>query len=82
MGPATEQIRVSDTVKRELKRRMREGESFNDVLERVLGETSEADFYDGFGMLSDDQADVIREGREQAKPERTERMRRLADEDT
>lgn len=81
MGTATEQIRVSDTVKRELKRRMRDGESFNDVLERILGETSAADFDDGFGMLSDDQADVIREGREQAKQEWTER-RRLADKNT
>lgn len=81
MGTATEQIRVSDTVKRELERRKREDESYNDVLERVLGETPDADFYEGFGMLSDEQADAIREGRDRAKAQRKDRMRRLADED-
>lgn len=81
MGTADEQIRVSDAVKRELERRMRDGESFNDVLERLLGEPSEGDFYDGFGMLSDEQADFIRENREQAKDERKEQLRRLAGED-
>jgi len=36
MGTANEQIRVSDTVKREIERRRREGESSNDALERIL----------------------------------------------
>ncbi|MEF8839762.1 MAG: antitoxin VapB family protein [Haloarculaceae archaeon] len=77
MGTADEQIRVSDRVKRELDRRRREGESYNDVLERLLEENTEADFYDGFGILSDEEADWIREQREEATEERTERMRRL-----
>lgn len=81
MAIADEQIRVSERVKRELKRRMREGESFNDVLERILTENTEADFYDGFGILSDEQADSIREERERAREERKGRMRRLAGED-
>lgn len=68
-------------MKRELERRKREGESYNDVLERVLGETPDADFYEGFGILSDDQADAIRKGRDRAKAQRKDRMRRLADED-
>jgi predicted CopG family antitoxin len=38
MATADEQIRVSDRVKRELNRLRREGESYNDVLERVLDE--------------------------------------------
>ncbi len=45
MGTADEQIRVSDRVKRELERRKRESESYNDVLEQVLEDT-EADFDD------------------------------------
>lgn len=77
MATADEQIRVSDRVKRELDRRRREGESYNDVLERLLGKHTEADFYDGFGILSDDAADWIREKREAAKEKRIERMRRL-----
>ncbi|ELY48863.1 antitoxin VapB family protein [Natronolimnohabitans innermongolicus] len=78
MGAANEQIRISDRVKRELERRKRENESYNDVLERVL-EDSEAGFDDGFGILSDEQADRLREGRENATEKRRERMRRLGD---
>ena len=77
MATADEQIRVSDRVKAELDRRRREGESYNDVLERLLDESTESDFYDGFGMLSDEQADWIRERRQEAKERRRERMRRL-----
>lgn len=60
MGSADEQIRISARAKRELERRKRGNESYNDVLERVL-EDSEADFDDGFGILSDEQADRLRE---------------------
>jgi len=81
MATADEQIRVSDRVKRRLDRRRREGESFNDVLERVLNESEEADFNDGFGILSDEDTDWIRDKREKSKEQRKERMRRL-DEDT
>ena len=77
MATADEQIRVSDRVKAELDRRRREGESYNDVLERLLNESTESDFYDGFGMLSDEQADWIREKRQESKERRKERMRRL-----
>ncbi len=76
MGTADEQIRVSDTVKRELEKHKREGESYNDVLERVLGETAVGDFYDGFGRWSDEEAQEIREARQNAKEKRKERMRR------
>jgi predicted CopG family antitoxin len=80
MATANEQIRVSDRVKRILDRRRREGESYNDVLERLLGENSDADFYDGFGMLSDEEADWIREKRERAKEKRKRRSRQLSGE--
>ena len=77
MATADEQIRVSDTVKRELERRRREGESFNDVLERILDE--ERDLLAGFGRWSDEHADRVREAREGSKQKSKDRMRRLAD---
>ena len=79
MGTADEQIRVSDTVKRELEKRKREGESYNDVLERVLGEKVVGDFYDGFGRWSDEEAQSVREARQKAKEKRKKRMRRRAE---
>lgn len=79
MEVADEQIRVSATVKREIERRMREGESYNDVLERILAEEDAGDFYDGFGRWSDEEADRVREGRRKAKEKRKRRMRERAE---
>lgn len=78
MGVANEQIRVSAAVKREIERRMREGESYNDVLERVLEEDA-GDFYDGFGRWSDEEAERVREGRRKAKEKRKRRTRERAE---
>ena len=78
---ADEHIRVSERVKSALERRKREDESFNDVLERVLGTDAETDFYDGFGAWSDDQADRVRERRKRGKEKRKKRMRRLSGDD-
>jgi predicted CopG family antitoxin len=75
MGVADEQIRVSKTVKRTIERHRREGESYNDVLERLLAEEDAGDFYDGFGRWSDEEADRVRKGRQQAKEKRKRRMR-------
>ena len=72
---AEEQIRVSERVKREIERRRREGESYNDVLERIFDEDDTGDFYDGFGRWSDEEADRVREGRRKAKEKRKRRMR-------
>lgn len=77
MATANEQIRVSDQAKRELDRRRREGESYNDVVERLLEETASGDFYDGFGLPSNEEADWIRTKRKEAKAKRKRRMRRL-----
>jgi hypothetical protein len=77
MATAGEQIRVSVQVKRILDRQRREGESYNDVLERVLAETAGTDFYDGFGMLSADEANWITDKRNEATASRKERMRQL-----
>ena len=79
MGTATEQIRVSETVKRKLERHRRDGESYNDALERILDAEDTGDFSDGFGILSAEDGDRIREKREGAKEKRKERMRRLGE---
>jgi predicted CopG family antitoxin len=79
MATADEHIRVSDRVKRELDRRRREGESYNDVLERVLGERPVAEFDDGFGRWSDEEAERVREGRRESKEKRKRRMRGRGD---
>ena len=77
MATADEQIRVSDTVKRELDRRRREGESYNDVLQRMLED--DRDLLAGFGRWSDEHAGRVREAREKSKQKSKDRMRRLAD---
>ena len=79
MSTADEQIRVSDRVKRELNHLRRDGESYNDVLERVLEEDRAGDFYDGFGRWSDEEAERVREGRRKSKAKRKNRMRERAE---
>jgi predicted CopG family antitoxin len=79
MATADEQIRISDRVKKRLDSRRRDGESYNDVLDRLLGETTDSDFEDGFGLLSDAEGEWVREQRADAKDGRKERMRRLGD---
>ncbi|WP_049901616.1 antitoxin VapB family protein [Halococcus agarilyticus] len=76
MGIADEQIRVSSGVKRELERQKRAGESYNEVLERMLAEQPAASFEDGFGRWSDEEAARVREGRRQTREKRKRRMRR------
>jgi hypothetical protein len=63
MGSAEERIRVSEAVKREIERRRCEGDSYDDVLERLLAEDGGGDFDAGFGRWSDAEADRVREGR-------------------
>jgi len=75
MGAADEQIRVSKSVKRAIDRRRREDESYNDVLERLLGEGETGTFADGFGRWSSGEAERVREQRRKAKGKRKERMR-------
>lgn len=82
MGTADEQIRVSKTVKRVIERHRREGESYNDVLERLLAENDTGDFEDGFGRWSDEDAERVRTARTQAKAERKARMRERAEDTT
>lgn len=81
MSTADKQIRVSDRVKRILDRRRRAGESYNDVLERVLDADTEGDFYSGFGRWSEEVAERVRDQREQAREKRKARMQRLVGDD-
>lgn len=80
MGPANEQIRVSATVKREIERRQREGESYNDVLERLFGtdreRERERDLLAGAGFWSSEKAEQVRETRRKYKEQSKDRMRR------
>ena len=79
MGAANEQIRVSETVKQEIERRRREGESYNDVLERLFSPAGDRDFLAGFGRWSDERADRARKVREKHKKKSKERIRRRSD---
>ena len=79
MGAASEQIRVSETVKQEIERRRREGESYNDVLERLFSPAGDRDFLAGFGRWSDERADRARKVREKHKKKSKERIRRRSD---
>lgn len=78
MGPATEQIRVSDAVKRKIERRRREGESYNDVLERMLAieDDREPDLLSGAGFWSSDKAEEFRDTRRKYKEKSRDWMRR------
>jgi len=79
MRAANEPIRVSGWVKQILDRQRREGESYNDVLERMLAEESDRDLLAGFSRWSDKHADRVRDAREKQKEQSKERMRRLTD---
>ena len=79
MGAADEQIRVSESVKREIERRRRDGESYNDVLERMFSPAGDRDFLAGFGRWSDERADRAREVRNEYKEKSKKRMRRRSE---
>ena len=76
MGGGDEQIRVSEPVKREIDRRRREGESDNDVLERIFSINRDRDLLAGFGRWSDERAAQARETRAADEEESIERGRR------
>jgi predicted CopG family antitoxin len=78
MSTADEQIRVSESVKRELDRRKRPGESYNDVLERLFA--ADRDLLAGFGRWSDETAERAGDARKRYKQRSKERMERLAEE--
>ncbi|EMA52264.1 antitoxin VapB family protein [Halococcus thailandensis] len=78
MSTADEQIRVSATVKNELEHRRREGESFNEVLERLLSD--DRDVFAGFGAFEGtDRGERIREVHDRGRTRSTERIERIAE---
>jgi hypothetical protein len=79
MGAADEQIRVSEAVKRAIDRRRREGESYNDVLERLFSTAGDRDLLAGSGRWSDGTADRARDARDDYEERSKERMRRRSD---
>ena len=64
-------------MKREIERRRREGESYNDVLERMF--STDRDLQAGFGRWSDTRADRARETREAYEEKSIERTRRRSE---
>lgn len=56
---ADEHVRVSRETKERLRRRKREGESFNDVIERLLDD--DRDLLAGFGAASERDGDTLAE---------------------
>ena len=76
MRAPEEQIRVSETVKREIERRRRTGESYNDVLERLFGteRDRERDLLEGEGFWSSEEAEGVRETRRKYKEKAKGRM--------
>jgi predicted CopG family antitoxin len=74
MASANDHIRISEKVKKMLDRRKREGESYNDVVERLLSEQPDPDFYDGFGRWSNDEAERVRTARRETKEKQKDRM--------
>jgi len=78
MATADEQIRITERVKRELDRRRREGESYNDVLERLLED--DRDLLAGFGAFEGtDRGEAMREVHERGKENSRERIEEMAD---
>ncbi len=79
MGVADDQIRVSDAVKRAIERRQREGESYNDVLERLFAIDRDRNLLAGFGRWSEERAERARNTRETAEKRSIARMRRRSE---
>lgn len=79
MASADEQTRVSSRVKAELDQRRREGESYNDVLERLIEAEEDRDLLAGFGHWSEDHAERVREARKASREKSKARMKRLSD---
>lgn len=77
MASADTQIRVSEKVKKMLDRRKREGESYNDVVERVL--SGDRDLLAGFGAgKGTDESEKMREIHEEGREESAENIERIA----
>jgi Uncharacterized ACR, COG1753. len=78
MGTADKQIRVSESVKRDLDQRRQGEESFNDVLERLLDD--DRDLLAGFGSFTGtDRAETLRAVHEQGQEKSASRVSAMTD---
>lgn len=69
-------IRLTEDAYQRLKSRKQAGESFSDTVERIAGERSLLDLA---GILSDDEADEMREAIREREDRTRERLDRLTD---
>jgi predicted CopG family antitoxin len=77
---ADDHVRISSGTKERLRRRKREGESFNEVIERLLDE--DRDLLAGFGAAEDRDGDTLAETVAHRKERSERRVDRLAEDRT
>jgi predicted CopG family antitoxin len=70
---ATKTIGIREDVYERLRARKREDESFTDLIDRLVDETS-ADWREGFGSLTTDDASELREIVERARASESRRL--------
>ncbi|MDL5362262.1 antitoxin VapB family protein [Halalkalicoccus sp. NIPERK01] len=69
-------VRLTEEAYRRLESRKRPGESFSDTVERIAGERSLLDLA---GILTDEEAEEMREAIEESEGRSHDRLDRLAD---
>ncbi|ADQ69417.1 hypothetical protein C499_12625 [Halogeometricum borinquense DSM 11551] len=70
-------VRLTEDAYQRLKMRKQEGESFSDTVARIAGERSLLDLA---GILSDDEADAMRDAIREREEQSRDRLDRLSDE--
>mgnify|MGYP006278535489 FL=1 len=70
-------VRLTEDAYQRLKMRKREGESFSDTVARIAGERSLLDLV---GVLSDEEADAMRDAIREREEDSRARLDRLVDE--
>lgn len=74
---ANEHVRISAETKERLRRRKREGESFDAVIERLLDD--DRDLLAGFGAAADREGETLAETVERRKSDSERRIEEFAD---
>ncbi|AGB38960.1 antitoxin VapB family protein [Natronococcus occultus] len=69
-------VRLTEEAYQRLKSRKQEGESFSDTVERIAGERSLLDLA---GILSDEEAEEMRDAIDERETQSRERLDRLTD---
>lgn len=76
---ADEHVRISAETKERLRRRKREGESFNDAISRLLN--NDRDLLAGFGAAEDREGDTLAETVSRRKKKSKRRINQLTERD-